>query len=76
MSRRGRPCQPERSFVFRITLHLQPTLHANLIAYLQRAPLRLRAQYVLRAMQSGVGDLPAPSQETPADDFAFDGMWQ
>jgi hypothetical protein len=76
MNKRGRPPRLERPLVFRLTLRLQPALHANLIAYLQRAPLRLRSQYVIRAMQSGVESTPAPLTETPEDDLAFGDLWQ
>ena len=74
MAKRGRPASGFRPVVFHIQLRLAPGQDDAVIAYLQSAPPRLRAQYVLRAMQAGaLAPLPATGA---AEDWRFDDLWQ
>ena len=74
MAKRGRPATGSTPVVFHIQLRLTPGLDDGVIAYLHSAPPRLRAQYVLRAMQSGALVLPpSPGAE---EDLQFDDLWQ
>lgn len=78
MAKRGRPATGSTPVVFHIQLRLTPGLDDGVIAYLHSAPPRLRAQYVLRAMQSGALTLSAATLTPPGPDseLLFDGLWQ
>lgn len=78
MAKRGRPPISDKPVVFYLNLRLYPGFDDALIEYLRSAPPRLRAQYVVRAMQSGTAALSAsalPPQEAN-DELEFDGVWQ
>ncbi|MEK7442013.1 MAG: hypothetical protein AABZ78_14540 [Chloroflexota bacterium] len=74
--KRGRPLAETKAIVFAIKLRLYPGIDDLLIAYLQNAPHRLRARYVVRAMQSGAEVLPRQTVAPEEDDLSFDGLMQ
>ncbi len=74
MARRGRPASGTKPMVFHIQLRLAPGQDDAVIVYLQSAPPRLRAQYVLRAMQAGA--LVPPPASGAEEDLQFDDLWQ
>lgn len=78
MAKRGRPPTGKTPVVFFIHLRLYPEHHSALIEYLQAAPRRLRAQYVLRAMQSGAEALSPQlsSSSNEDDDLNFESLLQ
>lgn len=78
MAKRGRPPTGKTPVVFFVNLRLYPEHHSALIEYLQAAPRRLRAQYVLRAMQSGTEalNLQLPSSTDADEDWNFESFLQ
>ncbi|MBI5054096.1 MAG: hypothetical protein HZB17_01935 [Chloroflexi bacterium] len=74
--KRGRPHAETKAIVFAIKLRLYPGIDDLLIAYLQNAPHRLRARYVVRAMQSGADVLPVKAAAPEEDELSFDGLMQ
>ena len=78
MAKRGRPPAPDKPVVFYLNLRLYPGFDDALIEYLRSAPPRLRAQYVVRAMESGsvVLSTSALSPHDANDELDFGGVWQ
>lgn len=70
MNPNGRPPTATRPVVFAIKLSLRVGRDDDVIAYLQSAPPRLRAQYVLQALRTG--QLPSAATDTPASDETLD----
>jgi hypothetical protein len=76
MKRRGRQKAAIQPVVFSLKLCLYPGRNDALIDYLRNAPARLRAQYVLQALESGQLQLPTSDQTSPAEALDFSQMWQ
>ena len=66
MKPRGRPRAVVRPQVFTIKLSLRTGRDDDVLAYLQSAPPRLRAQYVLQALRTG--QLPSAAPVTTVEE--------